>query len=131
MMNPIKKVCTFGVLILAASFWSCSTDSDVVTVGEDEYNGIHLVDDSILGDNNGSADDEDENGEEAKSSSSKKSEKVASSSSKQKEAKSSSSGKTKAAGIQLQGLRQEGIEFQQAELQFQCQGFQFFQKRRN
>lgn len=96
MRNPINKVCIFGALILAASFWSCSTDSDVVSIGEDELSGLHIVDDSVLGNDDESA-DEDENGEEAKSSSSKKVEKAASSSSKKKEAKSSSSSKTKAA----------------------------------
>lgn len=88
MRNPINKVCIFGALILAASFWSCSTDSDVVAIGEDEYNGIHIVDDSVLGDNSNQA---DEDGDEVKSSSSKKKEEAkSSSSSKKKEASSSS-----------------------------------------
>lgn len=95
MRNPINKVCIFGALILAASFWSCSTDSDVVSIGEDELSGLHIVDDSVLG--NDESADEDENAEEAKSSSSKKVEKAVSSSSKKQEAKSSSSSKTKAA----------------------------------
>lgn len=99
MRNPINKVCIFGVLILAAAFWSCSTDSDVVTVGEDEYNGIHLVDDSIF-DDEPAADEEDV---KASSSSSKKIEKVSSSSKKssassssKKQAKNSSSSKKSA-----------------------------------
>ena len=90
MMNPINKVCIFGALILAATFWSCSTDSEVVTVGEDEQNGIHLVDESIFDDE--PAVDEDEN--KATSSSSKKTEK-ASSSSKKSSVSSSSKKKTK------------------------------------
>ena len=87
MMNPINKVCIFGALILAASFWSCSTDSEVVTVGEDEYNGIHLVDESIFDDDPAAEEDV-----KATSSSSKKAEKVSSSS--KKSTVSSSSKKT-------------------------------------
>lgn len=99
MMNPINKVCIFGALILAASFWSCSTESEVVTVGEDEYNGIHLVDDSIFDDEPAAEEDE----VKATSSSSKKTEKISSSSKKssassssKKQAKNSSSSKKSA-----------------------------------
>ena len=48
MRNPIKKVCVFGVFTLVTSFWSCTTDSDVVTVGDDEQSEVQLIDESAL-----------------------------------------------------------------------------------
>jgi hypothetical protein len=92
MRNPIKKVCVFGVFTLATSFWSCSTDSDVVTVGADEQSEVQLIDESAL-DEKASVNEDDakiSSSSKKKSSSSKKSENGTSSSSKKKATSSSS-----------------------------------------
>lgn len=87
MMNPINKVCLLGVFIFAASFWSCSTDSDVVAIGDEDLNGLHIVDDSVFDED--PADDNEAEDVKASSSSKKQTEKSSSSSKKSSASNSS------------------------------------------